>query len=126
MQRSFPIRAPRNRAALATAVAAALGTVPVFGDIAPAGGVAPPVEYTISASGATALGALTRGAATNSQNFPTGEQNGLWRLGSNGLQIGRSTYTFNSTAPLQLISFRDAGTVVAGEVVNGENVRNHD
>lgn len=126
MRRPIPVHIRRNHAAIATAVAAALSAAPAFGDITPGGGVTGPVEYTISATGATALGALTRGANTNSQNFPTGEQNGLWRLGTNNLQIGRSTYTFNSTAPLQLISFRDQGTVVNGEIVNGENVRNHD
>ena len=70
---------------------------------------------------------MTRGAATNSSNFPTGEQNGLWRLGIDGLQIGRSTYNFGPTQPLQLIGYRDVAAPATGEIgQDGENVRNHD
>lgn len=112
---------------LTAAATAALAGAPALADISPAGGFGSPVEYTIAASGATALGALTRGATTNSQNFPTGEQNGLWRLGINGLQIGRSTYTFGSGSnPVQLIGYRDVANPATGEIVNGENIRNHD
>ncbi|MCS7033417.1 MAG: hypothetical protein NZ561_05410, partial [Phycisphaerae bacterium] len=77
------------------------------------GPLADPVQYQISASGATALGALTRGATTNSNNFPTGEQNGLWRLGTSELRIGRSVYTPNVGAA-QLIGYRNQATAPPG------------
>ncbi len=117
----------KRRAALVAAAAAALAGSWARADIAPDGGVAGPQAFVISTSGATALGALTRGAGTNSSNFPTGEQNGLWRLGTNDLRIGRSTYTFGTTQPLQLIGYRDVNNVATGEIgQDGENVRNHD
>jgi hypothetical protein len=80
--------------------------------------LADPVEYQISASGATALGALTRGANTNSQNFPTGEQNGLWRLGTGSLRIGRTVYTSNVGAS-QLIGLRDKNAVTGNPNIDG-------
>ena len=118
----------RNAIRAGVVGAAVVGVAaPLLGDIGPDGGVADPRAYVISTSGATALGALTRGATTNSSNFPTGEQNGLWRLGIDGLQIGRSTYTFGSAQPLQLIGYRDFNSVSTGEIgQDGENVRNHD
>lgn len=80
------------------------------------GNLADPRTYVISTSGATALGALTRGAATNSNNNPTGEQNGLWRLGVNGYQIGRSTYTFGTSSPVQqYLSYRNGSVPINGE-----------
>src|SRR5687767_10707187 len=51
------------------------------------------VEYVISTSGATALGAITKGANTNTTNDSTGPNRGIYALGLDTLTIGRSTYT---------------------------------
>jgi hypothetical protein len=108
---------------LAAAVAATVPAGLVLADISPAT-VTEPRTFVVSTSGATALGALTRGANTNSNNNPTGEQNGLWRLGVNGYQIGRSTYTFGASSPVQqYISFRDANNSISGE--NGVRDSDH-
>lgn len=78
--------------------------------------VSGPVAYDVSVTGATALGALTRGANTNSNNNPTSEQNGLWRLGSSPLTIGRSTYTFGAVSPVQqYLGYRDVAVPISGE-----------
>jgi hypothetical protein len=82
------------------------------------GPLADPVEYQVSASGATALGALTRGAVTNSNNFPTAEQNGLWRLGTGSLRIGRTVYSSNVGAT-QLIGLRDKNATTGNPNVDG-------
>lgn len=97
----------RNQAAIAIAALTTLSAITAHGGITNVGGgtLTDPRAYNISASGATALGALTRGATTNSQNFPTGENNSLWRLGTGSLQIGRSTYTAN-VGSSQLFSWR--------------------
>jgi hypothetical protein len=91
----------------------------VLANITP-GNVPNPQTYIVSTSGATALGALTRGASTNSPGFPTGEQNGLWRLGVPNYRIGRSTYTFGTPgvdpSVAQLISYRNvSGTPTSAE-----------
>jgi hypothetical protein len=108
------MRNNRTRLILCAAISTSIATIEARADVNNDGGGALPdsVEYQISASGATALGALTRGANTNSQNFPTGEQNGLWRLGTGSLRIGRTLYTSNPGAA-QLIGLRDK-TITTG------------
>ncbi|WP_428937494.1 dockerin type I domain-containing protein [Fontivita pretiosa] len=108
MKNQSPTEFRAQRAALVTAAMMAASAITGRANVINDGGapLADPVEYQVSASGATALGALTRGATTNSNNWPTGEQNGLWRLGTAQLRIGRTLYTSNAGAA-QYIGLRD-------------------
>src|SRR5688572_22990348 len=112
----------RNKRAIVimSAITASVYGIETHGGVTNDGGapLADPVEYQISASGATALGALTRGANTNSQNFPTSEQNGLWRLGTSSLRIGRTVYTANPGTS-QLIGLRDKTVTTGNPNIDG-------
>ena len=117
MRKRQCIRVSRQRGVQVLAAAAIAAIAPATTTVAGVtnDGGAPLTDsrlYQVSAYGATALGQLTRGAQTNSNNLPTGEQNGLWRLGVEPLRIGRSTYTFNPGAA-QLIGYRDQATAPA-------------
>ncbi len=106
--------------ALAAAVVAALAAADLRADVTNDGGLplADSVEYQVSAAGATALRALTRGANTNASNFPTSEQNGLWRLGTSSLRIGRTVYTPNVGAT-QLLGLRDKTLTTGNPDIDG-------
>jgi hypothetical protein len=114
------MRQHKRAIVLTSAMLGAVWAVEARAGITNDGGVplADSVEYQISASGATALGALTRGANTNSQNFPTSEQNGLWRLGTDSLRIGRTVYSSNPGAA-QLIGLRDKTITTGNPNIDG-------
>ncbi|MBC7784124.1 MAG: PEP-CTERM sorting domain-containing protein [Burkholderiales bacterium] len=109
----------------AVITAAIMGALPMVASATATNdaGFTTPVEYVISTTGATALGAINKGANTDTSNNPSSPNRGIYALGwtgpgGAGVRIGRSVFT--QTPSIDYLGVYDKNSSITGEAIGND------